>query len=158
MRYVIIFVALLLPVQAAALSCLRPSVARTYHEADAATQDYLVVVGRLTLDMRQLPKTSHGTANPPKMTRIKGRLRGKSMAANGFTVPFDQRLTLEVACFGPWCGGAENGQEVLAFVRRDAPGRYAIAITPCGGHVFANPKKSHLDTAMRCARGKACKG
>jgi hypothetical protein len=157
MRFLALFVALLMPMQAAALSCMRPSVARTFAEADAATEDYFVVSGRLTFDTRAMPRTTATGPNPPKMTRIPGRLAGKTMSSAGFTVPFDQPLILEVACFGPWCGSIDNGLEVLAFVRRDADGRHALAINPCGGHVFVNPKPAKLKTALRCARGGECK-
>lgn len=156
MRFLGLVLCLLLPVEALALSCLRPSVTRTFAEVNAAAEIYIVVSGRLTLNERKLPKRTASTPRPPEMTRIKARLKGTSMTLDGFTVPFDQRITLEVACFASWCGGVQSGTDVLAFVRRDA-GKYALGVNPCGGHVFGTPKPAMLKQVIQCYRGGACK-
>lgn len=153
MRALAILLMLLLPMQAAALSCLRPSVARTYIKAAAADETYIIASGRLTFDQGSLPKGGNNDA--PRMTHIPARLVGKSMTSDGFKVPFDHDITLEVACFGPWCGGAQNGAQVLAFVKRQGA-RYALSVTPCGGMVFANPKPAMLKQVLRCHRGGDC--
>lgn len=157
MRYLVLLFTVMLSGPALALSCLVPSVERSYAEADAAAERYLVVEGRLTLNARQLPKSGSGTGTrkPPEMTRISSNILGKSMSSAGFVVPFDQDVVLEVACFGPWCGSVRNGDQVLAFVRRDG-GEYLLSITPCGGDVFVNPKPSQLKTALDCHRGADC--
>jgi len=156
MRFAPLLLVLILPMQAAALSCSRPSVARTYTQADSAPQTYVIVKGRLTFDTGKMPRTGSGRNNPPKMTHVAAQLVGKFMSPSGFNVPFDHPITLEVTCLGPWCGGAENGHQVLAFVRREQ-GEYALAITPCGGHVFANPKPAMLKKVMQCSSGHECR-
>ena len=157
MRFLAFLVVVMLPMQAAALSCERPSVERTYAEVAAAKETYVIAQGRLTFDQRKLPRGGDGTVRPAKLTQIKARLLGKSMSSDGFNVPFDQSVTLEVACFSAWCGGAKSGGQVLAFLKREN-GNYALSLTPCGGHVFANPKAKMLKQVVRCHQGGACKG
>ena len=148
-------VAVAMPMQAAALSCLAPSLQRSFTEANAGPETYIVVSGRVTLDAAKLPR-SGGTAKPPaEMTKVPARLIGKSMSKSGFTRPFDKPITLEVACYGPWCGAISSGQDVLAFVKRDT-GSYAIDINPCGGRAFPNPTARNLEEVLGCFRGAAC--
>ena len=157
MRVLVVLFTVLLSGPALALSCLAPSVERSYAQSDAATEHYLVVEGRLTLNARQLPKSGSGTGarNPPPMTIVPSKILGKSMSTAGFVVPFDQDVALEVACFGPWCGTVRNGDQVLAFVRRDG-GEYALSITPCGGDAFVNPTPGQLKAVLECHRGGDC--
>ncbi len=155
-RFLTLLVALSLPMQAAALSCLRPSVARSYAEVAEAKEAYIVVHGRLTFDRRKLPRDGNHGIKPPKLTKIPARLVGKSMSAKGFTVPFDHEVTLDVACYGPWCGSAENGGQVLAFVKR-SNATYALDVNPCGGRVFDNPKPKMLKQVLNCHKGRGCK-
>ena len=154
MRLLVLLMIVMLPVQAAALSCIRPSVERSYAEVAAAKETYVIAHGRLTFDRRQLPRG--GNNNAPKMTRISGKLVGKSMSSAGFNVPFDRPVTLEVACFGPWCGSAEDGGEVLVFIKR-RKGSYSIDVNPCGGRVFANPRPAMLKQVVNCHKGRTCK-
>lgn len=156
MRMLVFLLCALLPVQAAALSCIRPTVERSYAEVAAAKETYVIAEGRLTFDRRKLPRDGNGTKNPPKLTRIQARLVGKSMNASGFKVPFDRPVTLEVACFGPWCGSAENGGQVLAFIKRQK-GSYQLEVSPCGGRVFANPRPAMLKKVVQCHKGRTCK-
>lgn len=155
MRILGILLLMALPVQALALSCVRPSVARTFEEVHAAKETYIVVTGRLTLETRKLPKSHSNNPKPPDVTRMSAKLTGQSMTREGFNVPFEKMITLEVLCFGPWCGGARNGEEVLAFLRRDAKG-YALEISPCGGKVFSNPKPATLKEVQQCFASGAC--
>lgn len=156
MRVLVFLVACMLPVQVAALSCIRPSVERSYAEAAAAKETYVIAQGRLTFNQRKLPRDGDGTRKPAKLTRIDAQLVGKSMTSNGFNVPFDHPVTLEVACYGPWCGRAENGGQVLAFLKR-SKGGYALDINPCGGRAFANPKAKMLKQVVQCHKGGNCK-
>ena len=155
MRILGTLILMVLPVQAMALSCLRPSVERTFEEVNAAKEGYLVVSGRLTLETRKLPKSHSNNQNAPELARVSGKLTGKSLTLAGFDVPFDKNITLEVLCFGSWCGSAQNGEEVLAFLRREGGG-HALEISPCGGKVFSNPKPLMLKKVQRCFQRGSC--
>jgi hypothetical protein len=155
MRFCTLMFALLVPWPAFALSCLPPSVERSYAQAAAAAEDYVVVHGRLTLDMDMLPRSRLSDQQPPEMTWINGALVGKSLSQSGFKVPFDHKITLEVACLGPWCGSAQNGEDILAFVRKDGAD-YALEINPCGGNVSGAPKRKMLKTVATCMREGVC--
>lgn len=155
MRFMSLFVLCWLPMQALALSCLAPSVERSFLRYDAAEEIYVVVHGRLTLDESDLPEGMTQDPPPPKRTLLAAHLRGSSLRATGFDLPFDQELMLEVTCLGPWCGGARNGESVLAFVRKDAEG-YVLVASPCGGAIFERPRPAMLKAARQCLNGGAC--
>lgn len=155
MRCIFLLIALIVPLPALALSCMAPSVERSFARFAEAEETYVIVHGRLTLDVKALPKGMSADRDPPKMTRIPAKLVGRSMGRNGFDLPFDQAVTLEVSCLGPWCGSARNGEDVLAFVRKSDNG-YALAITPCGGSVFGAPKPSQLRLVKQCFRKARC--
>ncbi len=155
MRVFWVLLCLVLPLQALALSCLEHSLTRTFEEVQAAPETYIIVAGHLNLDTRKLPKTDFEVQNAPALTRIPAKLSGTSMSRTGFNAPFSQKITLEVACFGPWCGGAQNGMEILAFLRLTGDG-YALAIDPCGGHMFTNQRELQHQV-LRCFNGSACR-
>ncbi len=155
MRFLFICLAVFAPMPAVALSCLAPSVENSFARYDAADDNYVVVHGRLTLDNSLIPNGMNGEQSPPKITKVPAELIGSSLSSSGFVVPFDQPLTLELFCIGPWCGNAQNGEEVLAFVRKDADG-YSLAISPCGGAAFPAPKPAMLRRVTQCLVNNDC--
>jgi hypothetical protein len=154
-RTLVCIVGLLASGPALALSCIAPSVERSFDWASASEESYVIVHGRLTVDEIALPRGGNGEFQPPEMTKVPAILLGKSLNLDGFKVPFDQEITLEVACFGPWCGSVRNGEDVLAFVRKDGA-RYAMGVNPCGGTIFSAPSRKLLKTVKACLRGGAC--
>lgn len=156
MKHLLILLLILLSPPALALSCVKPSVERSFKTYDEAKETYLVVRGRLTLDERLLPRSDFGSNEAPPMTEVTARLSGKSLSQAGFKLPFDKGITLEVACFGPWCGDISNGIDALVFLRKDGPGRYALDLNPCGGAVFQTPHLDQLKSVQRCMRGEDC--
>lgn len=153
-RLLACLVAICAPLPALALSCAEPSVARGFHAASAAPETYVVVHGRLSFDEGALPKGMTDPA-PPKQTKLPARITGTSLSMAGFIHHFDREITLEVLCFGPWCGGAVDGMGVLAFVEK-ADGRYTMTIDPCGGFVYPNPSEDQINTIQQCFRGESC--
>ena len=73
MRFLVFLIAMMAPMPALALSCVAPSVERTFHKVNDAKEDYIVVHGRLTLDTDTLPKEGTTSSNPPKMTKVPAR-------------------------------------------------------------------------------------
>lgn len=155
MRILAMVFAFLVPMPALALSCLAPSVEGSFARADAAKESYVVVHGRLTLDDKALPRGGNGEFQPPEMTKVAAILLGRSLNLDGFTVPFDHDITLEVACFGPWCGSVRNGEAVLAFMHKKGAD-YVLDVNPCGGSIFSAPSLKMLKTVKTCMRSGAC--
>lgn len=141
---------------AQALTCLPPDVAATYGEAAESADRYTVVVGALTFDEAQLPRTDMtDQQNTPPETRLAARLTGTALTRTGFTVPWDREITLTAQCFGPWCAGAESGADYLAFVNLDRD-RPEVVITPCGGFAFGTPTEKMKARVVACFRGGSC--
>jgi hypothetical protein len=154
-RIIACALATLAPLPALALSCLPHSVEATYQRAAKAEESYVVVQGRLTFDAAALPKTGKVGSNPPEETPLRAQISGKALSEGGFDVPFDQPLMLNVLCFGPWCGSAEEG-DVLAFLERKPDGAYALESNPCGGDLFGSPKPVMVDKVIACFQGAEC--
>jgi hypothetical protein len=146
----------IVPLQAAALSCLAPTVEGTFDNAQKSADAYVVVNGELTVDMRKMPRANEITQQSPDMTLIPANIEGHSLSKAGFQTPFKKAITLEVACFGPWCGGMQSGADVLAFLRRDNNGAYALGVNPCGGDVFVTPPPEMLKQVERCFKRGRC--
>ena len=149
--------ALCVPVQAQALSCMPHSVEAAFMEADEAEAEFVIVRGRRDFDARALPKTDWaGQMSTPEMTLIDAELIGKSLTASGFVLPYDKPVTLAVACYGPWCASAQQGSEVLAFVEQRAGERDLVSVNPCGGHLFGTPTQAMIKSVRQCFDGGAC--
>ena len=155
MRIIVFILAMFAPVPALALSCVRPSVERTYSQAQKSSDTYVVVHGRLLFNDRKLPRSGSSSQNPPKLTKIPATLKGRSLTKAGFATPFDRNITLNVACFGPWCGSAGSGMDVLAFIKK-GKGGYTLAIDACGGEMFANPTGANLKQVASCFKRGRC--
>ncbi len=147
---------MVLPVSASALSCLPHSLEGAYQRVAADEAEYVVVHGRLTFDADLLPEVDMSRqADTPPRTVVPARLEGKSMTRRGFDIPFEQTVELDVLCYGPWCGSAATGQDVLAFVRRDAE-TYVLETNPCGGDLFGTPSAEMLEKVQACYAGEPC--
>jgi hypothetical protein len=145
MRLIAIVLSMLVPAQAMALSCVRPTVERSFAQAQASDDYYAVVRGRLTFDESKIPKTQLNSNDAP----------GSSLSQAGFKTPFDRKITIELRCFGPWCGSAVSGSEYLGFMKNTASG-YALSIDPCQSQVFPEPTPQMLDAVTDCLNGAAC--
>lgn len=138
---------------ALALSCLQPDVARSYSMADEAEETYVVVRGTLSFNEARLPKANGNSS--PASTKIKARFDGMSLTRQGFTKTFQNGITLDVGCLGPWCAGAASGEDYLLFLRKDGT-RYTYAANPCGGYGFIRPTDEMLKQVQACMQGRRC--
>lgn len=145
------------PVSAIALSCTPHSVEVAYQQADADEARFVIVRGSLDFDAGELPKggvENQGSTVP--LTRIKATLLGRALSKKGFSTPFNKPVTLEVACYGPWCARPQIGHDVLAFVEVAQDGG-VIATDPCGGYLFNSPVPKMIRAVKSCFAGKTCK-
>lgn len=132
---------------ALALSCTRPDVKRAFSQALEAEEMYSVVIGTLTFDLSKLPMAV-GNDSPPQ-TLIPARIEGKALTGTGFDHEFTEDITLDVLCFGPWCGGAGSGVEYLTFLRKDAQG-YVMVADPCNSLNFQEPTETMRQAVEKC--------
>lgn len=139
-----------------ALSCLPPDIARTYQQAAAAEEAYIIVHARLHFDAEALPRTDwQDQAATPPHTFIPARMTGQALTKTGFDLPFDRSITLDAQCFGPWCAGGSPGTSYLAFLQR-TEGGYLLALDPCGGMGFADPTPKTLRRVEACYSDGSC--
>lgn len=144
---------LLVATPALSLSCMRPDVKRSFQQAAQAEEVYVVAHGTLTFAEHKLPEAV-GNDSPPQ-TLIPAHLSGKALSATGFDVEFDRDITLEVLCFGPWCGGAGSGNDYLVFLRKDHEG-YTMSSDPCASMIFQDPSPEMIDTVATCFEEGSC--
>lgn len=144
----LVALALALPGPAAALSCRRPDVARSYKAAAASAEAYVIVLGQLAFDPQPLPNAGKGR-------RIPARLTGNAVTAHGLGAPLDMAVTLNVQCVSAWCGRATPGQQMLMFLRQTGVG-YVLDASPCQMFHFPDPQASDLATLRRCLAGRPC--
>lgn len=148
---------LLLPGAAQALSCLPHSVEGAFQEAQASDDRYIIVRGKLKFDASKLPKSHQaGQSATPDITRIPAQLIAKGLRDGAFSVPIRRRIMLEVECFGPWCARVPVGGEMLAFLKLTEKVEDVIAVTPCGGFLFAGPTRKMIKAVKVCAAGGPC--
>lgn len=141
--------------QAAALSCLPASVQRTYTEAAAAPEAYVVLLGTLVFDESKLPETSHDPMKLPESAQIPARMAGKVLTNKGFAGSVAVDLTLDVQCLASWCGGETSGLTYLAFLRKQADD-YILVSEPCRFFTFANPTREQIEAVEACHAGQPC--
>ena len=151
-----VFVFLVVPLQAAALSCMPWDVENAFLQADEHPEPYLIVKGRLTFSEAELPKVDWNNQQivPPK-TQLDARFEGATLAVSGKGTSYSGPVTLSIFCAGPWCPSARSGVETLAFVRRSTDGD-VITQGPCGGMLFQNPSPGQIRRVKSCLKGGDC--
>ena len=134
------------PVQA--LSCLPPDPVTSFAMASESALPYLVLTGDLTA-----PPATGTTEQRPVSTTA--QLTGFGLATDGFTVPFDGDVVLQVTCAGPWCGALPASGPIMAFARIDGPVP-VIEMSACGGWLFSDPDQATLARMADCINGADC--
>ena len=139
---------------ALSLSCLRPDAERTFAEAAASTDRYIVLHGSFSFDGSAMPafdERSEGETIDP----VPARFSGMALNSDGFTIPYSTELWLQPTCAGIWCGGMQPADDVLAFVRDRGDGTYELELGPCPFWVFNDPEPQVLDRMAACLAGTA---
>jgi hypothetical protein len=138
--------------QAVALSCLPWSHLDAWAAAAESDRTYLVARGTLLFDEGDLPQTDwEDQAATPPLTRVEAFFSGDQLGRNGFQRPLDAAVTLEVACYGPWCARLPAGVEIIVFLER-REGALMLETNPCGG--FALPATTEAERDLQaCMRG-----
>lgn len=131
---------------ALALSCLQPSVARSFEEARAAEEVYAVVLGRFEFGRTDLP------AAGAEGVKIPATFDGRVLGPDGFVTEARRPVLLDVTCAMSWCGQIEPGTETLAFIEIGEDG-LKVHVTACPRWVFQNPLPEQLGVARSCMTG-----
>jgi hypothetical protein len=158
----LLLAAVLLPAtRAAALTCVPPDPLRSFREADASPERYVVLHGRLRFDPAGMPGL--GTLPPPGAAEtlldpVAAQFEGFALGPDGFTRPVRAAVTLEPTCFGQFCGSIGPGEGWLLFARTSEAGRYRVEVDPCGAWAFDRVTEDTLDALVTCLQGGSCGG
>lgn len=143
--------------QTAALSCVASvDPIQSYIWAAESGQVFSVFHGAFSFDPIKMPGfevTNDPSFVPPS---AEASFKGKGLAKTGFVPVNPFTLTVQPACAGPWCGNISPGENLLAFVRKDANG-WVLEEGPCGGHIFLDPSDEMLEALEVCIAGGPCK-
>lgn len=139
-----------------ALSCLPHSVDHAIYDVAISEEGYVAAVGTLRFDEERLPVVDmQRQQDTPPLTPIPARISGKALTKKGFTQALNASLTLEVACFGPWCASPPSGKKALVFLKKTEAG-YTLQTNPCGGMIFYDPDQTALDKVKQCYLNGHC--
>lgn len=156
MRAFLALIFSLIAVPAFALSCMPYNAVHAYLDADGDVAPYLIVLGRLTFDDTQLPHVDWRKPDEVRPdNRFTANLVGHSLTRQGFVTPFQDEITLNVQCAGPWCGGLDDDKDHLTFLKM-TDGGLLLETGPCGGFAFVDPDPKVLSRIKACIRGEKC--
>lgn len=126
-----------------------------WYEAAESDKLYLIIRGDLIFDERELPKVDWDNQSmTPPLTRIDGYISGMQLGRNGFQRLYQGPVTLEIACYGPWCAELRVGQTYVVFLEMREQ-ELVISTNPCGGFAFVTNALLEQDLAA-CMRGDRC--
>ncbi|HVG49862.1 MAG TPA: hypothetical protein VM899_17180 [Rubellimicrobium sp.] len=149
-------VAVLAATQAEALTCARPDPIRSFRDAQAAPESYVVLHGTLGFDPAAMPGGGFSPTPEPRPAPVGAVFQGFALGLDGFTRPVEATVTLQPTCAGPWCGSLAPGTYLL-FAEVTASG-FRVEIGPCGGGAFDGVPEATLGQLAACLRGEACAG
>ena len=155
MRVFALAASLLIPAQAFALSCVRPSVELSYATATKSTETYLLGTGILTFDQNAVPRSTVGVERPAQLTRVPASISGKAFTGAGFDQKFEANVELVVRCVQSWCPVIASDIEHLVFLKEAETG-YILSMDPCGGAAFPEPTPAMLDQVLACFNDGNC--
>ena len=130
-------VAMLIASPAAALSCMRPSFDRSFDQARDAEEAYGILAGSIDVDEVKVKQASKDGTTPYS---VMGMFTGAAIYSEGLSENFQREITVEVKCYGPWCGNAQDIEDVILFAKLGAAGSLMVEDNPCGGTFFGADK------------------
>lgn len=149
MRLAALLAALAAP--AHALTCAPPDPLRSFQEAQAAPEAYVVLNGRLDVDRGLMPPGDGSVRDPGP---VPAAFDGVALGLEGFAQPLRAEVTVQPVCAGPWCGSIGPGTYLL--FAQDTGAGYEVTVGPCGGRAFGDPEAAVLDALVACLRGEGC--
>lgn len=144
-----------LPVEAFALSCMRPNVENSFKFANKRPEAFIIAYGQLKRvgPNSVQPRKSKDLRQRGTPYRFKAKFRGKVAGHKGFGSTRTLPVTVDVKCSGPWCGGDSLSKSGLYFLRKDSANAYTLEATACSSHFFPKPSKADLKSVIGCFSG-----
>ena len=151
----ICLMALSLPGNALALSCMQPNMARSFNDKAADTQVWMLVEGKFVAelalsDLLRLPPPRPGEPVPQQESRTvtaSAQFTGRQLGGTHST-PLETQVSLEVSCLTPWCGSFPPvGTSVLAFLAVGDGGNLTLRSGLCPGAFQAQPTPKQVATS-----------
>lgn len=144
-----------LPVEAFALSCMRPNVEQSFKFANKRPETFIVAHGHLKRVGPNSAQPAERKVLGQKGTpyRFKAEFRGKVAGHKGFGPTRILPVTVDVKCSGPWCGGDSLAKSGLYFLRKDNANAYTLEATACASYFFKKPSKADLQSVIGCFSG-----
>ncbi len=152
-RFLTVLLVCLAAQPALALSCLRPDAVRLYEMARDSEAVFVMVRGRAKVSGPAINLVPDNTQDQTATTTAV--VSGTMLTSHAFGRDFNQEITLEVSCLGPWCGGTDglDREQFLAIQVRDDG--LVLRLGPCGGDVVDWDRDSER-RMLACHRGDAC--
>jgi len=150
-------IAILVAGPALSLSCLKPDAVTQYETARDSRDLYSLVIGIIQSDEPiAIPKQNvQGAVVGSKSSDTAVRVSGRVLTAQGFTNPFDQKVTLRATCISVWCPSApETGREVFAALRH-VEGDLLLEISACPSNALPWTAEDEA-RVLNCHRFETC--
>lgn len=139
--------AMLIASPAVALSCMPPSFDHSFDQARDAKETYGILAGSIDVNEAKVKQASKDGTTPYS---VMGMFTGAAVYSEGLSEEFQREITVEVKCYGPWCGNAQDIEDVIFFAKLGPAGSLMVEDNPCGGTFF---DADEADRAMERLRG-----
>jgi len=140
---------------ALALSCMPYFPEQAFLDAQASSDRYVIVHGRLDFNPADLPQVDFNHQEDVRPDNMFGAtLTGFSLTGSGYNARFVREIRVNAQCFGPWCAAIQSGEDYLVFLKKQDG--YLLEINPCGGMAFAQPSERILRRIHGCLLGDEC--
>jgi hypothetical protein len=129
---------------ASALSCLEPTLERSFAEAASSERSYAILYGSIDVDEASLPAED----SKPAPYSVTATFSGQEIQAEGLSENFVHEMVIDVTCSGEWCGGAHDSQDAIFFGRLGENGQLTLESHACSNGVFSEASKEDLDKVI----------
>lgn len=140
-------IAMMIASPAAALSCMPPSFDRSFDQARDTEETYGILAGSIDVNEAKVKQASKDGTTPYS---VMGIFTGAAIHSEGLSENFQREIAVEVKCYGPWCGNAQDIEDVIFFAKLGPAGSLMVEDNPCGGTFF---DADEADRAMERLRG-----
>jgi len=136
--------------QAAALSCIRPNLARSFNGYQQASETYVMGLGVL-IAKGVVPEYVRGQPN-----KIPAWFKGVLLGSVDQSAEQTISVVVETTCLSVWCGGfPKTDKKMVAFLQKTSTG-YRLSSNPCGGSFKVSPTSKEIRVLKKCLKEGKC--